>query len=765
MMQSHVQQRHLSAFDFFRALFLLGVFFFHLDRGHFPYGYLGVVGFCCLAGFLSMRALVLEKEGRLPARTIRKSLLSRIGKLWPPLLLMLVTVAILMVVFFPAFLDNFGQQLRSSVLGYNNIWQIIHGESYFEGQGYLKPLTHLWALSLEMQFYLLFILFVRSSYRKDYKGFWICEFLLISVLSYAALLLFDEPGMDPTRVYYGLDTRLFSFTLGSAGALMAVNTKVAEAEPEKRSSGHHRDGVLLFLTLLLIAAFFLPVDNALMIRYGLMIYSLLCTAVLCLSCRGGGLFEKIGRWAPVAGLARRSYGLYLWHFPFFALSERFLANVQMPLLLFYAFEISGALFISELAYMLNDALSRQTSSRTKRTSESASPIRSKAEFPNGKKAVPDSVGAGSLVGERNPLSRPKLLQRVLSLLLAIVLLALPWQEVYRLRGGEDFRRIEAQLEERESILAEKRKGLREAAEGGWGALSEAEKTEEQQGAEEGPAVKQNHENSPLSGNSEIRPGETRKQPADGTRPEGGKPGATTKKGQSALGRKPTGPNGRPLRGRLKLPPRPKLSEEEKWALEAVEKDITAFAEYGEAWKIDLKDFERYRHLPLSMIGDSVSVIAGYAIDPYLPGLYLDAKSNRQTNEAFTHYQSLVQDKMLGEMLVMALGTNGDIDEDNLEEVWKALDGKPMLLLTIVLPYAGQEKERNDALRHFAKTHDQVWLVEWNRYAKSHPEFFQEDAIHPSTEGCKAFCQLITAKVMEVLRLYEDSALLEIKKAS
>lgn len=718
MMQSHVQQRHLSAFDFFRALFLLGVFFFHLDRGHFPYGYLGVVGFCCLAGFLSMRALVLEKEGRLPARTIRKSLLSRIGKLWPPLLLMLVTVAILMVVFFPAFLDNFGLQLRSSVLGYNNIWQIIHGESYFEGQGYLKPLTHLWALSLEMQFYLLFILFVRSSYRKDYKAFWICEFLLISILSYVALLLFDEPGMDPTRVYYGLDTRLFSFTLGSAGALMAVNTKVAEAEPEKRSSGHRRDGVLLFLTFLLIAAFFLPVDNALMIRYGLMIYSLLCTAALCLSCRGGGLFEKIGRWAPVAGLARRSYGLYLWHFPFFALSERFLANVQMPLLLFYAFEISGALFISELAYMLNDAL-----------------------------------------------SRPKLLQRVLSLLLAIVLLALPWQEVYRLRGGDDFRRIEAQLEERESILAEKRKGLREAAEGGWGALSEAEKTEEQQGAEEGPAVKQNHENSPLSGNSEIRPGETRKQPADGTEPTEGKPAATAKNVRSIPNSKPTGPNGRPLRGRLKLPPRPRLSEEEKWALEAVEKDITAFAEYGEAWKIDLKVFERYRHLPLSMIGDSVSVIAGYAIDPYLPGLYLDAKSNRQTNEAFTHYQSLVQDKMLGEMLVMALGTNGDIDEDNLEEVWKALDGKPMLLLTIVLPYAGQEKERNDALRHFAKTHDQVWLVEWNRYAKSHPEFFQEDAIHPSTEGCKAFCQLITAKVMEVLRLYEDGALLEIKKAS
>lgn len=718
MMQSHVQQRHLSAFDFFRALFLLGVFFFHLDRGHFPYGYLGVVGFCCLAGFLSMRALVLEKEGRLPARTIRKSLLSRIGKLWPPLLLMLVTVAILMVVFFPAFLDNFGQQLRSSVLGYNNIWQIIHGESYFEGQGYLKPLTHLWALSLEMQFYLLFILFVRSSYRKDYKGFWICEFLLISVLSYAALLLFDEPGMDPTRVYYGLDTRLFSFTLGSAGALMAVNTKVAEAEPEKRSSGHHRDGVLLFLTLLLIAAFFLPVDNALMIRYGLMIYSLLCTAVLCLSCRGGGLFEKIGRWAPVAGLARRSYGLYLWHFPFFALSERFLANVQMPLLLFYAFEISGALFISELAYMLNDAL-----------------------------------------------SRPKLLQRVLSLLLAIVLLALPWQEVYRLRGGEDFRRIEAQLQEQESILAEKRKGLREAAEGGWGALSEAEKTEEQQGTEEGPAVKLNHENSPLPGNSEIRPGETRKQPADGTEPTEGKPAATAKHERPSPDSKPTGPNGHPLRGRLKLPPKPELSEEEQWTLEAVEKDITAFAEYGEAWKIDLKDFERYRHLPLSMIGDSVSVIAGYAIDPYLPGLYLDAKSNRQTNEAFTHYQSLVQDKMLGEMLVMALGTNGDIDEDNLEEVWKALDGRPMLLLTIVLPYAGQEKERNDALRHFAKTHDQVWLVEWNRYAKSHPEFFQEDAIHPSTEGCKAFCQLITAKVMEVLRLYEDSALLEIKKAS
>lgn len=673
MGQLQKQSQRVHSFDLFRMISLLGVFFYHLDVDNVPFGYLGVVGFFVLAGYLGMRN-VIRLDAEQKPREPFKYLFKRFSKLYPPLLLLIFVTTLLMLAFFPVFLDHFGPQARSAVLGVNNIWQIIKGDSYFEGAGYLKPLTHLWALSLEFQFYVLFALIVRPLYRRKDKPLWIFQFLLVSALSYAALYLFFDPSGDPTRVYYGTDTRMFSFLLGALTALIC--------------EGRERPGKALHIlseaavTLLLIASFIiyvLPLDPGFMIRYGMLAYTILYCLMMALTSHDDSLWSVVGKIPVVRYLADRSYAIYLWHFPVFRMTERFLAFSVLPIWFIRIFEISAALFISELSYM----------------------------------AVEEIGGFMRRAEKRRGVHAAwKTARFWIAVTAAVAVVAAPWNTLYVLSGGQRLRKIEEELKERESRLAAEKES-RIAAE------SSRKKAEE-----------------------ERRTAVTTAAPT-----------------QKPVG---TGPGGWKIKGRLHLPKKPVLNAEQEYAYEAVKKDIESFNNMGGDYVIDLKDYDKYRYVPISMVGDSVSVIVSYYIDPYMPGLYLDAKSNRQMWELWDHYSSIKASGVLGQVFIVALGTNGDIDTETLEKVWKDLDGRPMLLVTIVLPYAGQEAARNADIRKFAETHDQVWLVEWNKNAKGYPSFFQEDLIHPDGQGCKAFCQLITAKLMQVMKTYDESGLLDIE---
>ena len=132
------------------------------------------------------------------------------------------------------------QQVASIFLGYNNWWQIAQNASYFEKHTASSPFTHLWYLSVEMQFYLIWPLlfwgYCRLSKRK-YKGdivgnakyrklgkevyqnakrndqrrgiAGVC-FGGLALLSVFAMILRYVPGQDPSRVYYGTDTMAYT---------------------------------------------------------------------------------------------------------------------------------------------------------------------------------------------------------------------------------------------------------------------------------------------------------------------------------------------------------------------------------------------------------------------------------------------------------------------------------------------------------------------------------------------------------------------------
>ena len=98
---------------------------------------------------------------------------NRIKKIMFPCFVMVMCVCAYMTIRNSPQMIGIRQQVASIFLGYNNWWQIAQNASYFEKHTASSPFTHLWYLSVEMQFYLIYHCYsggyCRLSKRK-YKG-------------------------------------------------------------------------------------------------------------------------------------------------------------------------------------------------------------------------------------------------------------------------------------------------------------------------------------------------------------------------------------------------------------------------------------------------------------------------------------------------------------------------------------------------------------------------------------------------------------------
>ena len=223
-------KKYIKSFDALRVIALLGVFLYHLMPNFVPSGYLGVVIFFVLAGFLTMKQVadggrMVSAHPRAPQAFAPTTALAKIRdkilKLYPALLFTIIIVTVCMCYYFSNFLIQYPVDAVSSALSFNNYAQILRNESYFEAMNSIKPLTHIWALSLEFQFYVAFFLLVLPFYKNENKNKYLAAFSILTVLSLALSIYLVLNGANLTRIYYGFDSRLATFLIGAIAALVA----------------------------------------------------------------------------------------------------------------------------------------------------------------------------------------------------------------------------------------------------------------------------------------------------------------------------------------------------------------------------------------------------------------------------------------------------------------------------------------------------------------------------------------------------------------
>ncbi|MDO4913091.1 MAG: acyltransferase family protein [Bifidobacteriaceae bacterium] len=140
-----------------------------------------------------------------------------------------------------------------------------------------------------------------------------------------------------------------------------------------------------------------------------------------------------------------------------------------------------------------------------------------------------------------------------------------------------------------------------------------------------------------------------------------------------------------------------------------------------------------------IIGDSITLGASPALQATFANALIDAKVSRQLWDApdlITQHKA----EFHPEAVVVALGTNCPITEDNLQSVLNAVGGLPVYFLTIRVALYWQDPN-NALLREFAAKHSNVGLIDWNGVTAGHGEYLSDDGVHPTPDGVQVMSNL------------------------
>ncbi|MEM7644509.1 MAG: acyltransferase family protein [Pseudomonadota bacterium] len=286
--------------DGLRAVAVLPVLAFHFDRPWAPGGFVGVDVFFVISGFLITS--IIRRELDDGTFSLARFYERRIRRILPALFAMIaITMAAATILFLPTHFRDAAQSAVAAAFFASNILFWIEA-GYFEAAAYTKPLLHTWSLAIEEQFYIFvpLILMALARFRRS-------AVLWIGVLTLASFALSAlTTDRTPTSAYYLLPWRAWELGVGAMLALVTL--------PPLRAPVMRDLAALVGLGLIVSAivtldkttvfpgvAALLPVLGASLVIY----------AGLAGPGRVGAL---LGAALPV-WIGKRSYSLYLWHWP------------------------------------------------------------------------------------------------------------------------------------------------------------------------------------------------------------------------------------------------------------------------------------------------------------------------------------------------------------------------------------------------------------------------------------------------------------------
>ena len=293
------------------------VLLYHGDVAGFGGGFLGVEVFFVLSGYLVTAMLLAEWRAR--GRIDRyRFWTGRVRRLVPAAYGLLLVVAVALVT---AWAEE-AARVRGEALaatGFLSNWYLVKtDQSYFAAFGRPSPVRHLWSLAVEAQFYLLWpLLFIALARRIRSERRLAAATLGMATLSVAMAQLQFHPGQDPSRVYYGTDARASGLLLGCA---LAFCWRPFERPAKVGAHRRWSVDVVTGLALVGLLTAFTQMDELADSTYrgGILAVSLLTAVLVATAVHPQAILARwlfAGRAAQVIG--RRSYSLYLWHWPVF----------------------------------------------------------------------------------------------------------------------------------------------------------------------------------------------------------------------------------------------------------------------------------------------------------------------------------------------------------------------------------------------------------------------------------------------------------------
>lgn len=295
--------RYRAEIDGLRAIAIFSVVIFHLQPELLPGGFIGVDVFFVISGFL-ITSIIYQRIDQ-GVFSIASFYRARITRLFPALLVVCLSCTVWgWFYLMPIEFSQLGRHVTST-MGFFENFTLVRESGYFDADIKLKPLAHMWSLSIEEQFYLIFPLLIigLQSQRQWSK-------LLIPILGLVSLMAsIRGVTTQPSTAYFLPWMRAWELL---AGATLFFLPKARQITRPIFRGFLSLTGIVLIV----VSAFLLNRQTPFPGAYAL-------PPVI-----GAGLLIWLGidalpsRWLLanplMIGAGLISYPLYLWHWPLLA---------------------------------------------------------------------------------------------------------------------------------------------------------------------------------------------------------------------------------------------------------------------------------------------------------------------------------------------------------------------------------------------------------------------------------------------------------------
>lgn len=646
--RQQLSKRLIESFNGLRGLAVLFVMGYHWFPMTIRGGYLGVVIFLMLSGYLVTDQFLYQvrQTGQVDVFAFYKR---RVSRLYPPLIFFMLLLSTWAVFLQRGLLQGYRGGFFATLLGYNNLWQISREVAYFDQFGLPSVFTHLWTLSLEIQFYLIWpwVIFLIARFLKGrvrpIVGLVSGGLAVVSAVWMAVLYALTS---NITRVYYGPDTRVSAFLMGAFLAAV-FNRNRLMALPNLLPVRLRRILAGASLAVILLNLVFLPGTSGLTYFIGMTVFGLAVWIHMALSASPDTVIGQLWANPVLLFFGRRAYSFYLWQFALQVVARDLFAKTPLPTFAAWLVQVFFLVALTELTYRL-----------VEQGQDWLGKVRLALRRPQSKQAVRVWIAAA------------------FSLLFGIATVAAL---------------IVAPAGENEQIEEMKRR-LQENA-----ALTQAGKP--------GQTV-----NRPRQ---EAKPQEGAKQPQTSQAVRGDQKPETVSKGDSNRTTDPV---------------------------------LTAYPELA----LTPEQTRQASQLKLLAIGDSVLQMSAHSLQSFFPKAEFDASVSRQFAEGLALLSAHEKAGTLPEHVLYALGTNGILNEDQLDTLAERFPQVQFYFLNVVTKQPW-EVDVNALLAQAVQKHDHFHLIDWHGFAKNHPEYFYDDGTHPNEAGTPFYGQYVAKSLLEQLK--------------
>jgi peptidoglycan/LPS O-acetylase OafA/YrhL len=148
---------------------------------------------------------------------------------------------------------------------------------------------------------------------------------------------------------------------------------------------------------------------------------------------------------------------------------------------------------------------------------------------------------------------------------------------------------------------------------------------------------------------------------------------------------------------------------------------------------------------LTAVGDSVLLGSSGLLSATLKGVDVHATVGWQAVDVLKQFKALSQSGHLRPVVLVHLGTNGYITEDQLRQILSLLtDAKRVLLVNTHVPRRWMDVN-NELIDHVASDYQNVVVVDWHGASDGHPNYFVSDGVHLNVMGQRVFVAEIMRK--------------------